>query len=422
MFVTVPHYTAPRDFQVVAGITFKVLGADSMDVDVSTEFKDSSSFIAKIRRVDSIDGWKMPFRVQFSVDKKLVYEAEVPASPDISDIILSIDVGEPLLRAYEPIEQLIPKLIIQTDENKNQIPLTHYRTMQSLLDKNPDYALLFFDDEACIEFVRANFSIKMSTAYEMIRPGAFKADLFRLLALYHYGGIYVDLKKVALVSMSAFVPPTCNKPIFCLDREPNLIYNSVIACPKHSSIMFFVADQIATNILERRVGTYCLDITGPRAVARALNKAMNRDDSCHFQIGDYPEFLLPMCWQYGHVFVKDHAGQELFLNYTRRYYEDVRPLKSRLPYGIMYARNELFEPSRDLAYPTQRFSTIPNSFPTIPHSFPDMFWYTVEGQWLCVKRTDCQSSWDINLHVYDHEECKIICVGPSKSPVTKVPL
>ena len=46
----------------------------------------------------------------------------------------------------------------------------------------------------CREFIKNNFDLDILNAYDILKPGAFKADLWRCCILYIYGGIYLDIK------------------------------------------------------------------------------------------------------------------------------------------------------------------------------------------------------------------------------------
>jgi mannosyltransferase OCH1-like enzyme len=86
------------------------------------------------------------------------------------------------------IHKTIPKIIIQTFREQN---LEEY--LQKIVDKikilNNDYKYLYFSDIDCMNFLENNFSPIVLKCYNKIKPGAFKADLFRYCALYIHGGI-----------------------------------------------------------------------------------------------------------------------------------------------------------------------------------------------------------------------------------------
>ena len=71
-----------------------------------------------------------------------------------------------------------------------------------LIRMNGSWEYRMFDDRECGEFIRNAYGAEMLKLYMSINPayGAARADLFRYLLIYHYGGVYLDLKS------------TCTKP------------------------------------------------------------------------------------------------------------------------------------------------------------------------------------------------------------------
>ena len=98
----------------------------------------------------------------------------------------------------------IPYIIYQTFKT-NQIPINMYTAISSWLEKNPAYDYYFYDDNDILEYIenynysKYNFNFtkeELLKAYHKIKPGAGKADLFRLLAIYNTGGCYFDVDTV----------------------------------------------------------------------------------------------------------------------------------------------------------------------------------------------------------------------------------
>lgn len=81
--------------------------------------------------------------------------------------------------------------IIQTWKT-NDIPVRYEKFIQSVIDHNPKWNYLFFSDDDIKEFIENKMPeykdtfFSLSTKIEQI-------DFFRYLAIYHYGGVYLDL-------------------------------------------------------------------------------------------------------------------------------------------------------------------------------------------------------------------------------------
>ena len=120
---------------------------------------------------------------------------------------------------------VIPKVIIQTYYDKSKIPDKVYKNIRKYA---PDYKHIVYDDNDCINFL-ALFDktytkiskLNVVDKFKSFQKGAHKADLFRYCYLYHYGGIYIDIKTELI------------KPIDELFIDNNTLY-TVIARNKKS--------------------------------------------------------------------------------------------------------------------------------------------------------------------------------------------
>ena len=83
----------------------------------------------------------------------------------------------------------IPKTIVQTGKQKSDIN-EHSIQWQK---QNREFHYIFFDDEDCRKFIGAYCSQEVIFVFDILKPGVFKADLFRYCYLYTKGVIYLDL-------------------------------------------------------------------------------------------------------------------------------------------------------------------------------------------------------------------------------------
>lgn len=89
---------------------------------------------------------------------------------------------------------MIPKVVYYTHENIETVKKFE-RQIQYSKSKNKKYKFIFFDDNDRIKFIKKEFP-EFYNFYKRINEGygAAKADIFRVLILYKYGGIYIDCK------------------------------------------------------------------------------------------------------------------------------------------------------------------------------------------------------------------------------------
>tara|TARA_X000000950_G_scaffold289533_1_gene414979 strand:+ start:13198 stop:13965 length:768 start_codon:yes stop_codon:yes gene_type:complete len=107
--------------------------------------------------------------------------------------------------------QKIPYNIIQTFKTRD-VPITMWDNVYKWHLLNPEYNYLFFDDNDIYKYINdCNFNkLNISKndfkkALLKVKPGAGKADLFRLLIVYNIGGCYFDIDTTPLFPLKKFV-------------------------------------------------------------------------------------------------------------------------------------------------------------------------------------------------------------------------
>lgn len=105
----------------------------------------------------------------------------------------------------------IPKIIIQTGPSND---LQKYKPfVDSIQTMNPDYQYLFFNDEDIAEFLQKEYPEYWVT-YQKLPILIQRIDFFRYIAVYHYGGIYMDMDMKMLKPFDdAFLNHQCVFPV-----------------------------------------------------------------------------------------------------------------------------------------------------------------------------------------------------------------
>tara|TARA_B100001173_G_C16020117_1_gene561639 strand:- start:1100 stop:1864 length:765 start_codon:yes stop_codon:yes gene_type:complete len=135
---------------------------------------------------------------------------------------------------------MIPKQIHMTWKNKN-LPNFFQNNIDSWKKLNPEYNIIFYDDEKINNFFNKYCQeyLNIINSYDKMIN---KVDIFKMLVLYYFGGVYVDcdvkcLKPIdELLQNKTFVmgygPSECNVGIY---KNYKLIECAVIASiPNHS--------------------------------------------------------------------------------------------------------------------------------------------------------------------------------------------
>jgi hypothetical protein len=181
---------------------------------------------------------------------------------------------------YTPTQnnKVIPKIIFRTGPFKlNKLPYTVQLHLDKVIKNNPNYTQVYFDDDDCRNFIEEFFP-EYLPEYDVLIPTAFKADLWRLLVIYKYGGIYNDLGHYYITPISDIVTNT-DQTILCIDDKTHpyaALYNAFFATYPNNKIIKHLILHTINNIRNRIYGINPLSITGPYAWGIAINDFLNK--------------------------------------------------------------------------------------------------------------------------------------------------
>ena len=110
----------------------------------------------------------------------------------------------------------IPKIIIQTWKTK-LIPHKYKNDIKSCEIYNPGYEYKFFSDDDIDDFL-GEFYPEWYETYNKLPIKIQKIDFFRYVAIYHFGGFYLDLDMTVLKNFDNLVKYDC---VFPIDQHIN---------------------------------------------------------------------------------------------------------------------------------------------------------------------------------------------------------
>ena len=266
---------------------------------------------------------------------------------------------------YKHKSKRIPKFIFRSSHFLlTKIPIVIYDHLYTLCMTNPDYLVIYFDDTDCYNFIQKYFP-EYIIYYNSLKPTAFKSDLWRLLLLYKYGGIYSDIGHVYLTPITHIIQPNDELVVIfdngiLSDTTKFAIHNAFMAAfPKHPIILYIIK-YIVNNIKNQSYGENYLDITGPMAVGRALNLFMKRKHTSpllpqiinykHYHIKILP-FEIDNSFSLGHEkqhHILNHLNQRCILTKFPRYYYIMYDNRKIPHYSTLWEKKEVFIPSIDM--------------------------------------------------------------------------
>lgn len=232
------------------------------DFHISIYYISNNKFKIIIRRLDCY-GWGQDLKIKImSLDNNNFEKISLGSCEDnfkIMEIYTNI-----ILEKSIYYDQLIPKIIIQTSNYSMKKNIFHHNSIMTFIELNPEYEYKFFNDNECRNFIKDNINefennIDILKAYDLIIPGAIKADFFRYFYLYLNGGCYFDCKMILKKNLNSIINFD-DKIILCKDTE--LYYNGIILIEKKNELMLNCLKECIENILNKNKGKNPYDITG----------------------------------------------------------------------------------------------------------------------------------------------------------------
>jgi mannosyltransferase OCH1-like enzyme len=175
------------------------------------------------------------------------------------------------------------------------IPLNIYLTwgtkklpkrMQENVDRmiivNPEFNIQLYDDNDCRKFIQNNFSEDILIAFDTLKPGAYKADLWRLCILYINGGIYADIK-LNCINNFKFIALT-EKEHLVIDL-PNAwkkrtigLYNALMVSKPNNELLLRCINKISENVKNKYYDYNFLYPTGPGLLGEEYVKMLKKNE------------------------------------------------------------------------------------------------------------------------------------------------
>ena len=136
---------------------------------------------------------------------------------------------------------MIPKIIHQTWKDKNLPPIIYKLVSENIsFLKSNGYEYMFWTDDMILKLISEKYP-NFYNIYKLARTGVQKGDIARIILVYHYGGIYIDLDVLVLRDFNEIIDMNSEK--LYISYEPygqtNALYNN----DKYLCNAFFAANK-----------------------------------------------------------------------------------------------------------------------------------------------------------------------------------
>jgi len=106
---------------------------------------------------------------------------------------------------------------MQTYSSKENLTEEMIASIEAWKNLNQDWKHEMYYDNDCISFIENHFNNDVLYAFNKIKPGAGKADLFRYCYLYIKGGVYTDMDNIPIAPLNKIIKEN-DEFISCLDH------------------------------------------------------------------------------------------------------------------------------------------------------------------------------------------------------------
>lgn len=97
---------------------------------------------------------------------------------------------------------------------------------------NPEWEVLFSDDVEIASFVESNFDSDVITAFNILPLGVMRADFWRYLVLYKFGGCYTDIDTRCIIPIDQWLPVD-TKLLIATENDVHFCQWTILSEPGH---------------------------------------------------------------------------------------------------------------------------------------------------------------------------------------------
>jgi len=136
---------------------------------------------------------------------------------------------------------MIPKIIHQTWKDKTLPPIIYKLLSENIsFLKSNGYEYMFWTDDMILKLISEEYP-NFYNIYKLARTGVQKGDIARIILVYHYGGIYIDLDVLVLRDFKEIIDMNSDK--LYISYEPSGQTTALYNSDKYICNAFFAANK-----------------------------------------------------------------------------------------------------------------------------------------------------------------------------------
>lgn len=250
-------------------------------------------------------GWEDTFmtnwkKEHYDPSQRLRCVLDDKKSPYKDNRVCQIPGYVPARLSLSPKSQAIPRTIFISWITR-KLGRSMFTSIKTILLHNPEYELIFFTDEDVDRFLCANFP-ELSPYFFGLKSGAARIDVWRMLTIERYGGVYLDVDMSALEHLPIGRQDSVVSGLMCWSHvvpqiKGGLEHWALAFRPHHPLIQTTI--QIITENLRDPSNThvagqseskvedsFIIRLTGPVPYQRALHQLL-RKSHCRIKDDSY---------------------------------------------------------------------------------------------------------------------------------------
>lgn len=252
---------------------------------------------------------------------------------------------------HAPLRSRIPRLIFRTHENfaVNKVMFDHCH--QKLVDLNPTYTIIWYNGKQRERFISKHYPPSVIDAYNKLKPGTYKADLWKMCILYKFGGVYVDSYSTTFQSFDDMFKGCWNsgKHQFISALDPKRcgegVHAGFIVATRRHPFLLQCINEIVHNVETKFYGNSPMDITGPGCLRKAVCKVIGKPNATlhhgKHSYGELSFYLFEFQWGPRQYICKD-GTPIISKKYSVLSYFYEKNLKKGSPYAKLWEKRDIF--------------------------------------------------------------------------------
>jgi mannosyltransferase OCH1-like enzyme len=172
---------------------------------------------------------------------------------------------------------MIPKIIWQTHSYLiEDLPLFAKGPMLSWIENNKDYTHNYINHFERESFINNHFGEEWARLYGQCKYQVFQSDMWRILCLYEYGGIYADMDTMCLTNIDSFID--LSKDFVCEAGFPKTygwINSSIFATKPKGKFITDLKNLIYERCKNKNGESITIEDCGPMAFSLVMDQYIN---------------------------------------------------------------------------------------------------------------------------------------------------